>query len=302
MVDLNELQFFAQLGKAQSFTLAARQLGTQKSVVSRALTSLEARLGVRLVERTTRRVALTEAGEIFLEKCLRVLEEAEQADLAINAMHSKPRGRLRIGAPAAFVRFVLAPLLADFLKEYPGMKLSLQIIQGTPMPNESGLDLAIRQGPLDDSTMRVMPLRKISLGLYAGSGYVAKNGAPQTPSDLRLHRFISTNCGAHGEPADFVKICLRRGSLTETIRIESHLSLTDPSLNLQLAVSDAGITQLSQSIGQSNVDAGHLVRILPEWEPAAVELFAVYASRLSASPKLRAFLEYLRKHSESSDT
>ena len=301
VIDLNELQVFAQLGKAQSFTLAARQLGTQKSAVSRALTSLETRLGVRLVERTTRRVALTEAGEIFLEKCLRVLEEAEQADLAIHAMHSKPKGRLRVGAPAAFVRFVLAPLLANFLKEYPGMKLSLQIIQGPPMPNESGLDLAIRQGPLDDSAMRVMPLKKITLGLYAGCGYVAKNGAPQTPADLRTHRFISTNCGAHGEPTDFVKLSLRKASQSETVRIESHVSLADPSLNLQLAITDAGIAQLSQSIGQSNVDAGKLIRILPEWEPAPVELFAVYASRLSASPKLRAFLDYVRKHSESSE-
>jgi DNA-binding transcriptional LysR family regulator len=302
VVDLNELQIFAQLGKTQSFTLAARRLGTQKSAVSRALTSLETRLGVRLVERTTRRVALTEAGELFLEKCLRVLEEAEQADLAINMMHSKPRGRLRVGAPAAFVRFVLAPLLGGFVKEYPEVKLSLQIIQGPPMPSESGLDIAIRQGPLDDSAMRVMPLRKISLGLYAGSGYVAEQGVPEAPAGLRNHRFITTNCGAHGEPAEFVKISLRRGALTETIRVESHICLTDPSLNLQLAISNAGIAQLSQSIAQPNVAAGRLVRILPEWEPAAIELFAVYASRLSSSPKLRAFLEYVRKHSESCDT
>lgn len=297
MIDLNELQFFAQLGKAQSFTLAARQLGTQKSAVSRALVSLETRLGVRLVERTTRRVALTEAGELFLEKCLRVLEDAEQADLAINMMHSKPKGRLRVGAPAAFVRFVLAPLLGDFLGEYPEVKLSLQIIQGLPMPNETGLDIAIRQGPLDDSAMRVMPLKKISLGLYASAGYVAANGAPETPAGLRSHRFIITNCGSHGEPAEFAKLSLRRGALTETVRVEAHICLTDPSLNLQLALSDAGIAQLSQLLGEPSVAEGRLVRILPDWEPEAVELFAVYASRLSSSPKVRAFLDYVREHS-----
>jgi DNA-binding transcriptional LysR family regulator len=297
VIDLNELQFFAQLGKAQSFTLAARQLGTQKSAVSRALVSLETRLGVRLVERTTRRVALTEAGELFLEKCLRVLEDAEQADLAINMMHSKPKGRLRVGAPAAFVRFVLAPLLGDFLGEYPEVKLSLQIIQGLPMPNETGLDIAIRQGPLDDSAMRVMPLKKISLGLYASAGYVAANGAPETPAGLRSHRFIITNCGSHGEPAEFAKLSLRRGALTETVRVEAHICLTDPSLNLQLALSDAGIAQLSQLLGEPSVAEGRLVRILPDWEPEAVELFAVYASRLSSSPKVRAFLDYVREHS-----
>jgi DNA-binding transcriptional LysR family regulator len=295
MVDLNELQFFAQLGKAQSFTLAASQLGTQKSAVSRALVSLETRLGVRLVERTTRRVALTEAGELFLEKCLRVLEEAEQADLAISMIHSKPKGRLRVGAPAAFVRFVLAPLLGDFLRKYPEVKLSLQIIQGPPLPNETGLDIAIRQGLLDDSAMRVMPLKKISLGLYASPGYVAANGAPETPASLRNHRFIITNCGSHGEPAEFAKLSLRRGALSETIRVEAHICLIDPSLNLQLALSDAGIAQLSQSLGQPGVAEGRLVRILPEWEPDAVELFAVYASRLSSSPKVRAFLDYIQE-------
>jgi DNA-binding transcriptional LysR family regulator len=297
VIDLNELQFFAQLGKAQSFTLAARQLGTQKSAVSRALVNLETRLGVRLVERTTRRVALTEAGELFLEKCLRVLEEAEQADLAIHMMHSKPKGRLRVAAPAAFVRFVLAPLLGDFLREYPEVKLSLQTIQGPPMPNETGLDIAIRQGPLDDSVMRVMPLKKISLALYASAGYVAANGAPETPAGLRSHRFIITNCGSHGEPAEFAKLSLRRGALTETVRVEAHICLTDPSLNLQLALSDAGIALLSQSLSQPSVTEGRLVRILPDWEPEPVELFAVYASRLSSSPKGRAFLDYIRQHS-----
>ena len=297
MIDLNELQFFAQLGRAQSFTLAARQLGTQKSAVSRALVNLETRLGVRLVERTTRRVALTEAGELFLEKCLRVLEEAEQADLAINMIHSKPKGRLRVGAPAAFVRFVLAPLLGDFLREYPEVKLSLQMIQGPPMPNEAGLDIAIRQGPLDDSAMRFMPLKKISLGLYASAGYVAANGAPETPAGLSSHRFIITNCGSHGEPAEFAKLSLRRGALTETVRVEAHICLTDPSLNLQLALSDAGIALLSQSLSRPSVTEGRLVRILPDWEPEPVELFALYASRLSSSPKVRAFLDYIRQHS-----
>jgi DNA-binding transcriptional LysR family regulator len=298
VIDLNELQFFAQVGKTQSFTLAARQLGTQKSVVSRALANLEARLGVRLVERTTRRVALTEAGELFLEKCLRVLEEAEQADLVINALHSKPRGRLRIGAPAAYIRFVLAPVLAKFLQQYPDIKLNLQTIQGPTAPNEAELDLAIRQGPLQDSAMRAMPLKKILMGIYAGAGYVGAHGLPKTPAELRDHRWITTKCGAHGEPSDFVKLSLRKGSQTETVRIESHVSLADPSLTLQLALSDAGVTVLSQRQAQPAVADGRLVRVLPDWEPETVQLFAVYASRLNSSPKVRAFLDFLKGNAE----
>ena len=225
MIDLNELQFFVQVGKTQSFTLAARELGTQKSSVSRAIANLEARLGVRLLERTTRRVALTEAGELFLDKCMRVLEEAEHADQAINALHIKPRGRLRVGAPVAYARFVLAPILGDFLKQYPDIKLNLMILQGPPSPTEADLDVAIRQGPLDDSVMRVMPLKQISLGLYASAGYVKASGVPRTPAELREHRCITTRCGAHGEPSDFAKLTLRNGTQTESVRVEAHVSL-----------------------------------------------------------------------------
>ena len=298
MINLNELQFFAQVGKTQSFTLAARQLSTPKSAVSRAVASLEKRLGVRLVERTTRRVALTEAGELFLERCLRVLEEAEHADSVINSLHSRPKGRLRIGAPTAYVRFVLAPIIPDFLREFPEIKLSVQIIQNSHAANESALDIAIRQGPLNDSVMRVMPLKKTSLGLYASAGYVSAHGAPMTPAELRGHRLIVANCGANGEPADFAKFTLSNGTQTETVRVESHVSLADPTVNLQLTLADAGIAPLSQALGRTAVAKGELVRVLPQWETEAVQLHAVYASRLNSSPKVRAFLEFLKARTQ----
>jgi len=297
MIDLNELQIFAQLGKSQSFTAAARVLGTQKSAVSRALANLESRLEVKLVERTTRSVALTEAGELFLAQCLRVLEEAEQADVVISTLHRKPKGRLRVGAPVPYLRFVLGPILGEFLRMYPEMKLSMHIIQAPGISPDVDLDVAIRQGPLVDSGARVMPLQSVPLGLYASVGYAKQHGLPNTPSDLRDHCCINTNCGSRGEPSDFAKITLHKNDQSETVRVESRIALADPSLNLELALSDAGIALLSQVLARQAVSDGTLIRVLPEWEPERVQLFAVYASRLNSSPKVKAFLEFLKCHS-----
>jgi DNA-binding transcriptional LysR family regulator len=136
MTDLNELPFFVQVANTTSLTVAAKRLGVPKSSVSRAIGRLEARLGVRLMARTTRSVTLTEAGEVYLDRCQRVLEEAEQADLAVGALLAKPRGRLRLAAPVPFVRSILAPILGEFLDAHPELRLQLQLLNGDGMTRE----------------------------------------------------------------------------------------------------------------------------------------------------------------------
>jgi DNA-binding transcriptional LysR family regulator len=297
MRDLNELQVFVQVSQAQSFTVAARRLDVPKSSVSRAIRRLEGRLGVRLVERTTRSVALTEAGEIYLDRCQRVLEEAEQADLLIGALQAKPRGRLRIGAPATFARAILAPMLGPFLTQYPELRLNLQLLGGADgSSRERNLDLEIRPGPLADSGLLVKPLMQIRLAAYASPAYLADVEAPDSPAALREHRCITTSCGIFGEPGDSAAWRLRRGSDVQDVRVESHVSVPDPTINHQLAIAGVGIALLAQSTTQADVEQGRLVRLLPEWEPDPVELHAVYPSRLASSPKVRVFLQFLRDH------
>lgn len=293
--DLNGLQFFVQVARTQSFTLAAKRLGLPKSSVSRAISRLENRLGVRLIERTTRSVALTEAGEIYLDRCQRVLEEAEQADLLIGAMQSKPRGRLRVGAPVPFARSILGPILGKFVAQYPDLRLQLQLLSGDGYSKESGLDIVIRPGPLEDSGLLVKPLLIIRLGAYASPLYLKDRAAPQTPTDLRQHSCITTACGMHGEPGDSALWRLRRGSERKEVRVESRVSVPDPTINHQLALCGVGVALLSQSIAQTDVKEGRLVRLLPDWEPEPVELHALYPSRLNTSPKVRAFLQFLRE-------
>jgi LysR family transcriptional regulator, transcriptional activator for dmlA len=296
MIDLNELQFFVRVSKAQSFTTAAKQLGVPKSSVSRAIARLESRLGVRLVERTTRTLALTEAGEIYLDRCQRVLEEAEQAELSIGALHAKPRGILRVGAPVTFTRFILAPILGKFLALYPELRLHLQLPGGGISPREKNLDIVIRPGPLEDSGLLVKPLMRIRLGAYASPKYLEIRSAPDSPADLRHQSCITATCGPHGEPGDSAIWRLRRGSDQQEVRVESRVSVPDPTINHQLALAGVGVALLSQSAARLDVEQGRLVRLLPDWEPEPVELHAVYPSPLNSSPKVRAFLQFLREH------
>lgn len=230
MTDLNELRFFVQVSETQSFTLAAKHLGVPKSSVSRAIQRLETRLGVRLVERTTRSVALTEAGELYLDRCQRVMEEAEQADLVVGALLAKPRGRLRVGAPVAFARSILGPILGEFLRTYPEVRLHLQLLNGDVSPREGSLDVMIRPGPLEDSGLLVKPIMRIRLGAYASPLYVENRGMPESPAALREQSCITTSCGTFGEPGDSAMWRLRRGAELKEVRVESRVSVPDPTI------------------------------------------------------------------------
>jgi DNA-binding transcriptional LysR family regulator len=294
LTDLNELQFFVHVARTHSFTQAARRLGVPKSSVSRAIGRLENRLGVQLLERTTRRVELTELGELYLDRSLRVMEEAEQADLAVGAMQVQPRGRLRIGAPVAFARFILGPVLGQFLAAYPELQLSLQMLDSETVPREGNLDIVIRPGPLEDSGLLRKPIMRIPLGIYASPGYLEASGVLEAPEDLRRHKCITTNCGSRGEPGISAVWRLYRGSELKQVRVEAHVAVPDPTINHQLVAAGAGICLLARSVAEPDVKQGRLARVLPEWEPAPVELHALYSSRLVSSPKVRAFLDFLR--------
>jgi DNA-binding transcriptional LysR family regulator len=293
MKDLNDLQFFVHVSRARSFTAAAKQLGVPKSSVSRAIARLEARLGIQLVERTTRRVALTEAGTLYLERCQRVMEEAEQADLIVGELQTEPRGMLCIGAPVVFARAVLAPILGEFMLAYPGLRVRLQTLPGQPSAHDP--DVVVRPGPLESSGSRALLLTRIPLGVYASPSYCADHPPPQSPAALRDHSCIAKNCGTSNGVHHDATWRLSNGVSFEEVRIEARVTVPDPALGHQLAVAGVGIALMSHALAQADVDAGRLVRILPEWEPAPIELHAVYSTRLSASPNVRVFLEFLRK-------
>jgi DNA-binding transcriptional LysR family regulator len=295
VTNLNDLQFFVQVSQTQSFTKAAKRLGVPKSSVSRAILRLENRLGVRLVERTTRKVALTEVGELYLNRCRRVMEEAEQADLEVGALQVMPRGLLRVGAPVAFARSILGPSMGDFLTMYPELRLRLELLNGGESPREGALDVLIRAGALEDSGLLMKPLMRIRLGAYASPAYLKNHKLPECPADLRQLSCIATSCDTRGEPGDFTTWRLRRNAELEEVRVDARVAVPDPTMNHQLALAGAGVALLAQSVVRADVEQGRLIRVLADWEPDPVELHALYPSRLDSSPKVRAFLQFLRQ-------
>lgn len=295
MIDLNEMQCFAHICEARSFTVAAQRLGLPKSSVSRALTRLEDRLGVRLIERTTRSLMLTEAGELYLERCRRMLEEAEQADLAIGAMHARPRGLLRVATSVPFARFAVGPVLGDFLSAYPEVRVELQLVSGENRAPDPAPDIVIGPYPSPDSTLRATPLFKIRLATYASPGYLACRRMPAVPADLREHHCITVHCRGPGVPAGFASWRLRRGATRQEVCFEPRLTVADPSIGYQVALSGGGIAAVKPEAARSDVEAGRLIRLLPDWELEPLQLYALHPARLSASPKVNAFLAFLRE-------
>jgi DNA-binding transcriptional LysR family regulator len=295
MTDLNELQFFVLVAQTRSFTLTAKRLNLPKSSVSRGIGRLEKRLGVQLIERTTRSVRLTELGKLYLTHCQRVIEEAEQADIAVGAMLATPRGKIRVGAPVAFARFVLGPLMNEFLSMYPELRIHIELLNIRNRGEEEDLDMVVRAGPLENSGWLVKPLMRVRLGLYASPSFLKLHRRPESPADLEKFACIVTSCGPLGEADDFAIWRLRRESETREINVIARVSVPDPSVHRQLALAGAGVAMLGQAEVVTDLKQRRLVRLLPDWEPEPIELHALYPSRLSSSPKVRALLEFLRE-------
>jgi DNA-binding transcriptional LysR family regulator len=294
MIDLNEMQIFVAVSEARSFTLAAKRLSIPKSNVSRAVAKLEARLGARLLDRTTRRVTPTEVGETYLEHCTRVLQAAEDADLSVDAAQAKPRGDLRVAVYIGFFNLLPPLMLRNFMDEHPDLRLQFQAYGSTGPTGDKAIDLSIRGGRLEDSDFLVRSILRVSLGAYVSPSYLTDRASPKSPADLNRHHCLTAE-GMFGDQADPTIWRFRRGSTIKEIKIESRISIPAPNTYHQLALVGAGIAILPQAVARVDVEEGRLVRVLPDWEPDPFEISAVYPSRLNASPKVRTFIEFLQR-------
>lgn len=196
-----------------------------------------------------------------------------------------------------FARVFLAPVVRELIAEHPQLRIQIELF-GTlaSMPRDERVDLLIRPGPLEDSGLFVKPLMRVRLGIFASPEYLAGRDLPTTPAALRQHRCITTSCTAGGQPAESAVWRLRRNSELAEIRVESCVAVVDPALNQQLAIQGVGVALLSQVATQREVQAGRLVRLLPEWEPEPLELHALYGGRQATSPKVRVFTQTLKRH------
>ncbi len=287
--DLNHLRTYYWVAKSKSFTGAAAALQMPKSTVSQQIRSLEARLGSRLIQRTTRNLVLTEVGQVFFAHCERAVLEAEDAERAVTSYAAEPRGLLRVGVPATFARVFLAPVLPLFCRKYPHVKFEFVIPGGRMDPLQNLLDVVIRVGKVEDSSYVVRGLGSLRRALFAAPEYLAERAAPQHPQELAAHSLIATGRNANG-----ARWTLRHlEGREEEVRFDPQLTVPDPVLAHDLTCSGLGIAVLPEFVTRQGPP---LLRVLEEWEPTPVPILALCPARELAPWKLKVFLQEVEKN------
>jgi len=286
-MDLNEIVVFAKVVETRSFTAAAQQLGLPKSTVSRKVAQLEERLGVRLLQRTTRKLSLTEIGQVYYERCQRIVADISAAEQVVTDMQSTPRGLLRVTAPVDFGAFVLGDIVADFLTEFHDIHVELLLTDRVIDLVEEGVDLGIRFGPLVESSLIARKLCMVGMRLCATPAYLARKGIPTHPDDLDIHDIVAF------VPVPRMATWTLEGPDGAVTELTPSTRVTSNNLMVirNAARAGAGITQLPEFVCGECRDG--FVYVLPEWRAQPAELFAVYPSTRNISPKLRAFVEFL---------
>lgn len=286
-IDLNDMMIFARVVKDSGFTAAGRALGLPRSTVSRRVARLERALGVRLLERTTRRLGLTEAGALTYEHCRRIGEEVEDATRALQTLLELPRGLLRVTASVTTGRHLIVPQLTDFLARYPEVRVELELTNRRVELVEEAFDVALRVGALEPSSLIARVVGPLRTGLFASPAYLAAKGIPAEPSDLTGHRCLSMV----GSPAHRHWRLQGPGRAEVELKIEPLLAINDLDSLREAVAGGAGIAALPPYLAP--METNRLVRVLPDWSFAPTDCHFVYPSRRGATPKLRAFVDFM---------
>ncbi len=257
-------------------------------MVSKHIRTLEERLGVRLLNRTTRRVNATEVGQNYYERCLRILAELEDAESAASDLQAAPRGLLRVTASVSYGARVLAPAIADFLAGYPDLSIDLNLHDHYVDLLEERTDLAIRAGRLSDSSLVARKLTAIEMVLCASPGYLEANSTPQKPRDLLKH-----NCLVYTYAAPRAWTFTDQAGKEEVIRISGRLTANSGDPLLALALRDTGIIYVPDYLAADDLREGRLVRLLPAYTMPDIPVHAVYPHSRLLSAKTRTLIDFL---------
>lgn len=291
MENLADIAVFVKVVEKGSFTKAADELELSKAVVSKYLTRLEERLGARLLHRTTRRLALTEAGSALFEQSRLALERIEEAQAALARFQDAPRGRLVVSAPTAFGVLQLGCVLPAFLERHPGITLDIRLDDRFVNLVAEGFDLAVRVGRLTDSTLvarKLAPSRQVAV---ASPEYLRRHGVPKVPEDLATHNCFVYTLTTGGNVWRFSK-----GGEEVRVPVTGNLRLNNGLLERDAAERGAGIAMLPTFYVGPLVAAKKLVVVLPDWKPPELGIYAVYPQTPHVPPKVRAFVDFLVGH------
>ncbi|UXB10225.1 LysR family transcriptional regulator [Aeromonas dhakensis] len=292
MNKITALNVFRRVVEMGTFRAAADDLHLSQAAVSKNINELEAFLGIALINRTTRRLSVTEAGMTYYRQICAVLDGLEAADQSIMATSFTPRGRLRIGMPMSYGLIRLNPLVCAFQRRYPEIGIEVILSDAYMDLVDQGLDVVIRgAGTLEDSTLRAKPLCQVPRVLCAAPDYLKEAGQPAHPEDLKEH-----NCLRYSLSSSPNKWCfsLAEESLAVDMRLASFCANNGIALK-QAAVQGLGVILVPHEFVASELADGTLVKLLPDWQPDAHALFAVYPFHKEQSPNVRLFIEFIVK-------
>jgi LysR family transcriptional regulator, regulator for bpeEF and oprC len=287
---LEQLQIFVKVVQAGSFTRAAELLHTQKSHVSRVVMQLEAELGVKLLERTTRTLSVTEMGREVADRALGILAAVEETSQLTHQAQSKPQGQLRLTCGVEFGMLAVSGWVDEYLATYPDVTAEVEHTSRVVDLVQEGFDLAIRIGPVQESRLVARRLGELQYGLFACPKYLEKQGTPADPEQLRQHQLVMFSGGALRRgweliPSDQPDQAATRVTGPARLRVNNSFAVRDALLR------SLGIGQLPLLIAADAVLKGTLVPLLPQWQFAPVAVHAVYPSHRYLSPKVRAFID-----------
>lgn len=285
---LQTMAMFVAVSEAQSFSAAARQLNVSPPVITRAVAELENRLGVKLLNRTTRYVRPTEAGSRYVADARRVLEEIELVDEAAAGVNAEPRGSLVVTAPVLFGRTYVMPGIVDYLKRYPQTEIQALFLDRVVNMLEEGIDVGIRIGELPDSTMRALKVGVVRLFTVVSPAYLHQNEKPDTPENLSIHSIIASSAGNH-----FMDWQFKTAQKNQTFRINPRLIVSTNDAAIEAARKGFGITRVLSYQVAPYVANGELVTILQDFEPAEFPIHIVHREARHSSSKIRAFIDLL---------
>jgi DNA-binding transcriptional LysR family regulator len=292
--DLNDMLFFAEVVERGGFAAASRALGIPKSRLSRRVADLEARLGVRLLQRTTRRLSLTDVGAQYLPHCRAVREQAEAASDLVAQVRTEPHGTLRVSCPVTLAQTSVGELVPRFLAECPGLRLEMLVTNRVVNLVEEGIDVALRVRPsLEDSgSLIVKPLGASPALLVASPALLARQGRPARPQDLAA---LDTVAMSATEGRMTWRLHGPDGSSHDWVHTPRFVADDLPTLHWAVR-GGTGVGALPASLCQADLDAGRLEVVLPGWSPPPGLVHAVYVSRRGLAPAVRRFLDALGAH------
>lgn len=283
---LNDMALFVEVVKARGFRGASEATGVPNSTLSRRIGALEKAIGLRLLHRTTRKVELTEAGQLYFERCKRIVDEARLAHEHLGEMLTQPSGVLRASLPVDFAVIYLAPLIAEFATLYPGITFDFDLTPRQVDLVSEPFDVAIRMGEPENSQLIARSLASLTPYLYASPGYLKRAGEPDSPAELERHQCLSILKGGAWALLDGVQ--------TVAVPVGGRFTLNSVGMIRRLASLDQGIVLMPEEIVADELERGRLRRIMPNWRGLPMPVYAVTETRLLPA-KTQRFIEFLRE-------